>query len=165
MPCGTLVDSGGEPNDQLTVAKDSGWMVQLRTGLGEAHQALDGIPECKGFCFVVGPPRAIVAANSHYLNVVFIQNDKPSCTNSLLRSPIELDVDTVALLKPSFGWKVHRLLKATQDLKTLVHNSHFLLHVLNVHRWRHHAQLWRCRARLVEFGHKELRLVLEQVND
>ena len=165
VPGGALVNTCGKPDDQLTVAKDAGWMVQLGAGLGEARQALDGVPECKGFSFVVGPPWAIVAANPHHFLVVFIKNHKPPGPYTLLRPSIKLDVDIISFHKPSFGWEVHWLLEATQHLEPFIHYSHLLLHAHDIHRWRLHAQLWRCRARLVKVWHQELGLVLEQVND
>jgi hypothetical protein len=59
----------------------------------ESAQTLQGITECKGFGFVVRPPRAIVSSNAYYFLVVVIQDHEPTSAVAILGATVELDMD------------------------------------------------------------------------
>jgi hypothetical protein len=66
-----LVNSGGKSDDELAVPKDADRESCIHPMM-EAAQTLQGVPECKGFGFVVRPPRSIIPSYAYYFLVVVI---------------------------------------------------------------------------------------------
>lgn len=78
--------------------------------MAETGQALDGITQGKGFGFVVGSSRTIIASHSYNLLLMVVQDDKSSCPVAVLRSAIELNMDVGTWGKSCSGWEMNRLL-------------------------------------------------------
>ena len=106
-----LVDPEHEADQELAVAKDPDRESEVRAGVDQCLQAMDGIPHRKALCLVIGSAWSVISPGTNDLLSFAIQDDESSCSYSVLRPPIKLHMHCLPLCKARLWWKVCRRLQ------------------------------------------------------
>ena len=150
-----LIKAGHKADHQLAISKYAGRQVQVRAAVSQFGQALHGIPQCKGFGFIVSPSGAIVSSGSQHFVPGSVQNNKSPASMAILGSSVELHMNSRSFGKPGFRWQVY------WAPQRLLGCGHVLQVSGALRRGLVHPQLLRRQRRI---SNQHLRLVLHQVH-